>query len=373
MSADGITTNSRKRALSAAILLVAVLSPSILSPQVAVAPSAVSDLSVRLQSAGGAPVDGALVALLDARDSGVAEGLSTEGGTRVLRAPAGTYRVRARRIGFLPFISTPVVLPRPDDLRLVVETPSVVLNRVVVEAKSECKGGDPAAQSLGVVWDEIDKALRASQLTTRDLAGFGQARTYRRELGTDGTVISSDTSLFPITHSRPFGAIDPDTLAAAGYVRGDEVNGWHYFAPDETLLRSEPFARTHCFRLVREQARPGQIGVGFEPIPRRTVADIEGVLWLDETSAKLREIVFSFVNAGPLTRFHASGFTRFVLVSSGAWLVSEWRLRAPRLGMRNSPYSGPQFNLIGYIEDGGGILTPTRQARNVVDSLIRKR
>ena len=79
---------------------------------------------------------------------------------------------------------------------------------------------------------------------------------YRKELGADGTVISSDTTHFSITNSRPFGAIDPDTLGEQGYVRGDEVNGWHYFAPDETVLRSEPFAQTHCFRLVREAARP---------------------------------------------------------------------------------------------------------------------
>lgn len=373
MFAGAIATNRRRPRLFAAVFLVGAALPSISWSQVPVAPDAMSNVSIRLQSTGGRPVEGALVALLDARDRVVAEGLSTEAGTRVLRAPAGTYRVRARRIGFLPFISTPVVLPRRDELLLVVETPGVVLNSIVVTAKSPCKQNDPAQQSLGVVWDEVDKALRASQLTTADLAGFGRVRTYRKELGIDGSVVSNDSTVRSITDARPFGAIDPDTLAELGYVRGDEVNGWHYFAPDETVLRSEPFAQTHCFRLVRETARPGQIGIAFQPIPRRRVADIEGVLWLDEATAELREVVFSFVNAGPLSRFDAGGFTRFLRVPSGAWLVSEWRLRAPRLGMQTSPYSGPKFNLIGYFEDGGGILTPTRQARIVVDSLIRKR
>jgi hypothetical protein len=362
MSGGSIAIDRRKHALSAAILLLAVLPPSVLSPQVPVTPGPVADVSIRLQSAAGSPVEGALVALLNVRDSVVAEGLSTEGGTRVLRAPPGTYRVRARRIGFLPFISTPVALPQPDQLLLVVETQKVVLNRVVVEARSECKSGDPAAQSLGVVWDEIDKALRASQLTTRDLAGFGQGRTFRRELGAGGAVISSDSTRFFITNMRPFGAIDPDTLARVGYVRGDELNGWEYFAPDETVLRSEPFAQTHCFRLVREKARPGQIGVGFAPTPGRKVADIEGVLWLDEASSELREVVFLFVNAGPVSRYDAGGFTRFVRASSGAWLVSEWRLRGPRLRMEYSPYAGRRITLIGYVENGGGILGADRRA-----------
>ena len=44
-------------------------------------------------------------------------------------------------------------------------------------------------------------------------------------------------------------------LATNGYVLGDEIQGWHYFAPDEVVLRSEQFAATHCFRLVRDKQR----------------------------------------------------------------------------------------------------------------------
>ena len=162
MFAGAIATNRGRPRLFAAVFLVGAALPSISWSQVPVAPDAMSNVSIRLQSTGGRPVEGALVALLDARDRVVVEGLSTEAGTRVLRAPAGTYRVRARRIGFLPFISTPIVLPRRDELLL-------------------------------VVWGEVDKALRASQLTTADLAGFGRVRTYRKELGTDGSVVSNDT------------------------------------------------------------------------------------------------------------------------------------------------------------------------------------
>jgi hypothetical protein len=341
------------------ILLAVMLLPSVFWSQVSVA-SGASDLSVRLQSAGGRPVEGALVALLDARDSVVAEGLSTEGGTRVLRAPAGTYRVRARRIGFLPFISTPVVLPHPDGLQLVVETPSVVLNSIVITAKSTCRQNDPAEQSLGVVWDEIDKALRASQLTVKDLVGFGRGRLVRSELGPDGSVMSSDTMVFAVT-GRPFGAISPDTLALNGYVLGDEVNGWQYFAPDEAVLLSERFAATHCFRLVREAKRPGEIGVSFEPVPRRKVADIVGVIWVDERTAELREVVFRFVNAGVLTRFNPGGFTRFLRAPSGAWIVDEWRMRFPRLAVRRFQLLPPQYSVVGYTEQGGGILSGARR------------
>jgi hypothetical protein len=311
-------------------------------------------------------VHGALVALLDSRDSVVAEGLSSEGGARTLRAVPGSYRVRVRRIGYLPFVSAYVSLPRANELVLSVESPRVVLERIVVNSKSQCRRNDPNAAALATVWDEIDKALRSSQLTARDLSGIGRARTFRREVDRFGEVISADTTIFPITDRRPFGAIDPLALATDGYVLGDENRGWSYFAPDETVLLSEPFAATHCFRLLRQDDRVGQIGVGFEPVPRRKISDIAGVLWVDQRSSELREIAFRFVNAGVLSRFDGGGFTRFRRVQSGTWIVDEWSLNVPKLEIRQLPNLPPAFLVIGRLENGGGIL-------GLADSLDRKR
>ena len=370
MRRGGRTIDHGERAALAAIVLVGLLPVSLLSPQAS--PATTVEVAVRLESAGDVPVGGALVALLDGRDSVVAEGLSTEAGRRMLRAPPGTYRVRARRIGFLPFVSPPVVLPHDGELRLAVETPQVVLGDIVVNSKSPCKRSDPGPDALGVVWDEIDKALRASQLTTRDLAGFGQALSYRRQVGLNGAVVSSDTTFFQIRETRPFGAIDPVKLASDGYVLGDEVRGWHYFAPDEVVLLSEPFAATHCFHLTRERERPGEIGVAFEPVPLRSVPEIAGVLWVDERTSELREIIFRYVNAGVLSRFNAGGFTRFTRVPSGAWLVSDWRLRVPLLAVKVEPYAGRQFSATGYSENGGAILGGGREIQKISDSVTRK-
>src|SRR4029077_2169307 len=85
-----------------------------------------TDLRISLNGSG-TPISGALVALLDGHDSVVAEGLSTESGARVLRVAPGVYRVRVRRIGYMPFISAPVSLPRESELSLNVESTRVVL------------------------------------------------------------------------------------------------------------------------------------------------------------------------------------------------------------------------------------------------------
>lgn len=315
-----------------------------------------TQVRIRLQAPDGTRVGGALVALLDSKDSVVAEGLSTEAGTRSLRAPTGAYRVRVRRIGFLPYLSGEITIPHGSEVVLRIESPRVALQGIVVNSRSECRRSDRDARSLATVWEEIDKALKSSQLTLDDLAGVGRARTYRKEVASNGAVISADSTEFQIGDRRPFGAIAPESLAKNGYVIGDEQKGWRYFAPDDVVLLSEQFATTHCFRLVRESSRPGQIGVSFEPAPERKLPDVAGVLWVDEATSELREIVFRFENAKAFSRFGAGGFTRFRRMPSGSWIVDAWELSAPRLELRHSQGVPDMLVSVGRIDNGGGIL-----------------
>src|SRR6266550_8458170 len=104
---------------------------------------AISELRLKLSTPDGSPVNGALVALLNMRDSVVAEGLANESGTRVLIAPRGAYRVRVRRIGYLPFVSSELTLPRANELLLNIESPRVVLRSIVVTSTSQCSRNDP--------------------------------------------------------------------------------------------------------------------------------------------------------------------------------------------------------------------------------------
>jgi hypothetical protein len=317
-----------------------------------------SSLQVRLESAPGISVSGALVALVDERDSVVVEGLTNEAGTRVLRAAPGTYRIRARRIGFLPFVSASISVPHDGELLLRVESERVALQSIVVTSQSKCVPNDHNARALSLVWDEIEKALRSSQITTEDLAGVGRGELFHENLAVDGSVISADTTAFTINGGRPFAAVSAESLARTGYVVGDEHTGWVYYAPDETVLLSDQFAGSHCFRLVRDGDHPREIGVAFEPEPGRRTSDIIGILWVDEASSELREIKFTFTNAGVFSRFGASGMTHFTRLRSGAWLVDDWWLRAPLLELHQEPYMPSHFVKTGYTRDGGRILRP---------------
>lgn len=323
-------------------------------------------LRVRLDAGNGSPISGALVALVDG-DRIVAEGLSSENGTITIGSAPGAYRVRVRRIGFRPFISDPVTLPFKGELLLHVETPRIVLNAMIVSASAQCGAIKRDAQTLSTVWDEITKALRASQLTSTDLSGMGRMHTYTRELGRNGEVVSTRTSVISITNKRPFGVPDPASLLTVGYVRGNEASGWEYFAPDEMVLLSNDFAATHCFKVLRDpQKRSGQIGVAFEPIPGRRQSDIRGVLWVDEKSAELRDVRFVYVNAGILTKFKPGGFAKFRRAASGTWIVSEWQLSMPKLevGLRE------QLEMVGSVENGGFI--DLNNEKDSSDTAIKK-
>ena len=313
-----------------------------------------TSLRVRAESPNRIPLAGALIALIDSENRVVTEGLSSADGFASLSAAPGVYRVRVRRVGFRPFYSAPTTIPHSDLLVLRVESPRVVLNELVVSASAQCGRINPDAQTLASLWEEIAKALRSSQLTVADLNEISRVQTYVREIGLNGEVIASDSTNRSIANRRPFAAVDPASLINEGYVRGDVQRGWDFFAPDEAVLLSDGFSATHCFRAVRNRSRHGQIGVAFEPAPRRRLSEIKGVIWLDEGSSELREVEFTFVNAGVLNEFQPRGYTRFRRMPSGAWLVSDWQLQLPRLG--RGELARNETRVIGTILNGGRII-----------------
>lgn len=310
-------------------------------------------MRIRIVGPEGAPVAGALIALIDSGGKVAAEGLSSEDGARSLSVPAGRYRVQVRRIGFEPFISEPFLFPQREDVLVVIADRPIVLSTVTVTAGSRCRSFEEDVAALTTVWGEIAKALRASQLTAEDVSGIALVRTYTREVGRGGTLIRHDSAVKRAVAARPFGAMDPRILALAGYVHGNSTDGWEFFGPDEMVLLSDQFATTHCFKVVRDKRRPGQIGVSFEPVVGRKQSDIAGVIWVAENTAELREMTFRFVNAGVISRFEAGGRTHFLRMRSGAWIVDEWSLRFPRLEIQST---GETFREIGYLETGGGIV-----------------
>ena len=328
-------------------------------------------LTVRAESDASTPLSGALIALITANNQVIEERLSNSTGTASFNAAAGEYLIRVRRVGFTPFYSKPITLPRSEPVLLRVESPRVVLQQMVVTASAQCGKINPDAATLSALWEEISKGLRASQLTANDLNEIVRRVVYERRVREDGSVISSDSTVATAYSARLFVALDPGSLVTAGYVRGDEVKGWTYFAPDERVLLSDAFTSTHCFRAVRDRKRPNEIGVAFQPAPKRKKSDIRGVAWLDQRTSELRDVEFQYVNAGLLDEFRPGGFTRFRRMPSGAMIVSDWQLRMPRLARDERPGT---YKVLEVLQTGGRIYTkdeiPSVRGSSVVSGTI---
>lgn len=331
------------------VLIGALMAPPMLRAQ-----NDAGSVSIRAVTVDGGPVSGALVALIAPDGQVAVERMTDDAGFRILTAPPGRYTVRIRRIGYEPFTSAPISLPYAGELKLTVSGTHISLETVVVTAGTQCKHAGVDQQAIGKLWEEISKALVGAQLTRTDFTNLGWIRVYKKEVGARGQIVKLDSSYKKVGELRPFGATDPQILAARGFVRGSLAAGWQYSAPDETVLLSKDFADTHCFRIVRDRKRGRQVGVSFEPSPERKIGEIAGVIWLDEQSAELRDIVFHFVNIGDVERFKPGGNVHFRRLASGAWIVDDWSMRFPILQVEVG--SLERLVQAGYIENGGAIV-----------------
>lgn len=333
------------------ILLGAVIAPSLLHAQ-----NETGSVRVRAVDTNGEPVRGALAALIAPDGKVVVERLTDDSGLRILTALPGSYTVRIRRIGYEPFVSSPISVPYEGELKVAVSGAQVSLATVVVTAGSQCKHTEVDQRAIGQLWEEISKALLGAELARSDFKDLGWIKVYNKHVGAKGQLVSLDTSFSKVGDVRPFFASDPGILATRGFVRGNLTTGWEYFAPDERALLSPEFADTHCFSVVRDRKRSGQVGVSFEPSPGRKVGEIAGAIWLDEKSAELREIVFRYVNVGEAEQFKPGGIVHFRRLRSGALIVDDWKLTFPILRIIISDLAFERLMQDGYTENGGTIV-----------------
>ena len=86
-----------------------------------------------------------------------------------------------------------------------------------------------------------------------------------------------------------------ETLATKGYMHRNADGTHTYYAPDAEVLLSDQFIQTHCFSVVREtEKHEGHVGLSFVPIESGRLVDVEGALWLDETSGELRTVEYRY-------------------------------------------------------------------------------
>ncbi|HEX2079679.1 MAG TPA: carboxypeptidase-like regulatory domain-containing protein [Longimicrobium sp.] len=313
----------------------------------------------------GAPLPGAVVVLQDASGRRVAAVLAdAEGRYRVSAPGAGTYRLRAERVGFANPAAATLTLADGETREHELRTASrrVVLDEVVAEGQRRRCAGQPQEGALAAtVWDEARKALAAAALAQESAEYWFLSELRWRETGLNGRNLMRQHHRQVVTQGRPFSSAAVEDLVTGGYVvlapRRVELKG-----VDPTAILSDLFVEHHCFGLRRAgPEQPGLIGLEFVPLEGRVEPDVEGVLWLDRATAELRYVEYRYTGLqfrGPADRL--GGRIDFQRLPAGAWIIPAWTIRAPLLRMDNEPEftlgSMRRFRMYGISEQGGRVL-----------------
>ena len=338
-------------------LPIALLAAAMLSAAATVARA--QDLRVRLvDEETHQPLGGVLVAALgDSNAVGPTVLTSSSGIAAVRTLGGGAHRLLVRHIGFAPVTTDPVTADTTGALvEIVVRAERITLGTVHVVASTGCSGQteSPSAGAADA-WTAVRDALEASTLTRDQRLVTTAGYRFHRQLRIDGIVDFADSASLGRSGERPFVAPAPALLERDGYFKTHDDGSESFFAPDEAVLLSPGFARRHCVSVypdVRRDSSGTQVALAFAPRERDTRPEIKGLIWIDSATSELRRVDFEYVRVAlPAPADSLGGSVEFEHLSSGAWIVSSWRLRIPRWRVvdRRSMY----VVLDGYSEDGG--------------------
>lgn len=336
------------------------------------------------ERASNAPLDGVLLAVLDARDSIVVQALSNDGGGFEIRLPgAGTYSLDVKRIGVkrvrLPAFT--VTDGETHRLDITLEPLPAVLSSVRITGRTSCVRNPQTNAKTAALWEDARAALTAAVLS-RDLTiGDDSVVRFERKLDVNTWRVLYETRhKVSASIDRPFRSLPAEVLSVGGYVTVNQDGSTDYYAPDADVLLSDTFLADHCFKIQGANAIDhfGQVGLGFQPVPERKKPDIKGVLWMDEKTAELRTLEFSYSwLPNDIRTVDYGGTVSFFRLPGGRWIVRSWRIRMPEFGRAGFepgrfPPSNGRPGVVRISEEGGAVPLSTllNQSGRVTGSVV---
>ena len=326
----------------------------------------------------GEPIPGAFVSLIDGGGRVLRSALTNESGRFlfVVSSP-GQYRVGAEMIGRETGLSEAVVLGVGETASVTVAMPvqAIALAGIEVSAEEQCRLRPDEATALGQVWEEARRALSVQAWAEDEGTYRLNLTTYDRDLDAAGRTVEREErkGLSGVTRT-PFVSLPPEDLLEGGFIRPLEEGGHQYYGPDASVLLSDLFLGTHCFRLTRSRNHPGSIGLSFDPARRSERSDIEGTLWLEEATSKLQVLDFGYTQVPyPEAQTVANGRVEFEALPDGAWIIKRWWIRAPLMGFHPTlaRAGDPGIRMAGIRETGGEVTRVSTLADEPVSEVVR--
>lgn len=350
----------------AAVVVALAVSACWAQPAAAQEAAGAADLPVRIVAASSEePVPDASVTLLTEDSVLVDHAVSDEEGRASLEAPPGTYRIRVERMDVEPWTSDPLAVEGGPGEERTIRVPlrPVTLPGLDVAAEDgRCPGTREERRRGYERYQEVVEALRpVARLEASDRHVF-QVRVEEEFI--EGKDLRSyepaptRTTLIP----RPIATLGPGLLAERGYIQPGREGSLDYYAPTAATVISEPFALTHCFRAIEDEAGD-RVGLAFEPLPDREAPDVEGEVWLKVDTRAPLSLVFGYMELNQILQryevpkivadirrriddhhtFHISrkiddephgGQIVFEQIEDGSWITRKWWIRMPILWHR---------------------------------------
>lgn len=298
------------------------------------------------------PLAGAFVVLEDSAGNRHGAVLAHEDGRFALRAPAaGRYLLVTRLIGYEDAVTGPVTLEVGQTLRQTLEVPvrAVSLEDIRVEVGKRCQRRPSSDSGLAQLWDEAKKALEIAEWSQAQNVLRFHIVEHRKELDAASLRVVGirESGKHGYFNSSPYLSRPAEELAERGYIQAaPDGEGWDHFGPDAAALLSDAFLDGHCFR-VHPAADAERVGLAFEPVTGQQLPDIQGVLWLNRTTAEVERLEFTYVNLpyphGDWSQ--VGGTVDFERLSTGVWIVRQWGIRMPRTAAQTGGYGGDPARL----------------------------
>jgi hypothetical protein len=333
-----------------ALLVVALAGPASIAAQ--------SITGAVIEAGTSAPLPGVLVSLLDDEGERLRAALSDEAGRFSMEvARFGRYRLRAERIGLETTMSQTFDLfsTNPHFERLLMGERPVLIEGIVVDSRvQQCRLDPERGAQIQRWWQDVRTALDVSAVVQAEgLASFELERFEREWDAGLRRIVAQDSRTEMNLSNRPFVSEEAEFLGNGGFVQGDAMGQRQYYAPDAEVLLSDVFLSGHCFSISDERTDEGLVGLSFEPTLDRAVSDITGTLWVDSTTAELQSLDFRYANLPELPDNESGGYVAFEYLPSGAWMVGDWYIRMPKLGLRGG--EDAELVLLGYVDVGGRV------------------
>jgi hypothetical protein len=300
-------------------------------------PASAQRVSGTIRIPGGARTAGGnLVVAQDSAGQDIARAVTAEDGRFALPLPRpGAVRVVVQRVGFDDLLILDRALAAGEVVTL--DTLAGAAHRLLpprgAMPPASCVGDPQGKLYVDLLLAEARKALLAMQL------GLSRAGVVARWAATDHRIAANgrDTARFTLSRRSgsllgAFGSPVLAELQRSGFVVSagqDRI----FRGLDVPALLSPWFAENYCFRAV--ESSHATLALHFEPrTRRRDYVDISGVLSFARSTLEPTAIEYLYLGLpADEDKRNAGGQIVFGRTAGGTWLVTDWSIRFPQIGL----------------------------------------